>query len=80
MWKYFNQRNGEEMRVILESSEIDRYLVDIYNLDSTETWLDDVATCFVSFDEETQLLFLLFLLANIYIDDYIYFERSEDKI
>ena len=68
------------MRVILESSEIDRYLVDIYNLDSTETWLDDVATCFVSFDEETQLLFLLFLLANIYIDDYIYFERSEDKI
>lgn len=54
--------------------------MDIYNLDSTETWLDDVATCFVSFDEETQLLFLLFLLANIYIDDYIYFERSEDKI
>lgn len=41
--------------------------MDIYNLDSTETWLDDVATCFVSFDEETQLLFLLFLFANIFI-------------
>lgn len=41
------------MRVILESSEIDRYLVDIYNLDSIETWLD-VATCFVSFDERVE--------------------------
>lgn len=72
------KRRGDEGNIGIER-DID-ILVDIYNLDSTETWLDDVATCFVSFDEETQLLFLLFLLANIYIDDYIYFERSEDKI
>lgn len=74
----FQSTRGDEGNIGIER-DID-ILVDIYNLDSTETWLDDVATCFVSFDEETQLLFLLFLLANIYIDDYIYFERSEDKI
>lgn len=28
--------------------------MDIYNLDSIETWLDDVAMCFVSFDERVE--------------------------
>lgn len=50
--------------------------MDVYNLNFIETWLDDVATCFVSFDKHIAQIrrncFLLFFLVNIYIDEYLF--------
>lgn len=48
----FQSTRGDEGNIGIER-DID-ILVDIYNLDSIETWLDDVAMCFVSFDERVE--------------------------